>query len=82
MRRVRLEYEQLCDILVRAGTFIRLSSDRRPGSYLARSHPADVARVEDRTFICSNTEDDSGPTNNWLEPSQMKNRLRSLSAAV
>jgi phosphoenolpyruvate carboxykinase (GTP) len=74
------EHEQLCDLLVRAGTFVPLSPDRRPGSYLARSDPGDVARVEDRTFICSKLEEDAGPTNNWAEPSAMKDRLGRLFA--
>ena len=72
------EYEQLCDVLVRAGTFVPLSAQRRPRSYLAISDPSDVARVEDRTFICSTTREDAGPTNNWAEPSEMKFWLREL----
>jgi phosphoenolpyruvate carboxykinase (GTP) len=67
------EYDRLCDLLVEAGTFERLS---RPSSYLARSHPGDVARVEDRTFICSEAERDAGPTNNWREPREMRALLR------
>ena len=72
------EYEQLCDLLVQSGTLVRLSEQRRPQSYWAKSDPADVARVEDRTFICSEKQDDAGPTNNWAGPSEMKQRLNQL----
>ncbi len=72
------EFEALCQGLVDAGTFLELDSDRRPGSYWATTDPSDVARVEDRTFICSEQEGDAGPTNNWMDPAEMRGRLQTL----
>src|SRR5687767_13367412 len=72
------EYEQFAELLVANGTFKRLSDALRPNSFLARSDPADVARVEDRTFICSEQEIDAGPTNNWRDPAEMRATMLGL----
>jgi len=66
------EYQAFCDLMVRAGTLVRLNAQLRPNSFLARSHPSDVARLEERTFICSRTVDEAGPTNHWADPVEMK----------
>ncbi|MDA0289964.1 MAG: phosphoenolpyruvate carboxykinase (GTP) [Actinobacteria bacterium] len=73
------EAQHLIDVMVAQGTMTRLNDDLRPGSYLARSEPTDVARVESRTFICSQDPQDAGPTNNWEDPTAMRETLRGLS---
>lgn len=72
------EYDALCEHLVEAGTFTRLNQELWPGCYYARSSPSDVARVEDRTFICSLSKDAAGPTNNWVQPVEMRRKLKGL----
>jgi len=72
------EYDRLCDLLVKSGTFKRLNPAKRPNSFYCCSHPEDVARSEERTFICSQRQEDAGPTNNWRAPAEMKAKLNGL----
>jgi len=75
------EYDEMCELLVKGGTFTRLNPEKRPNCYLARTHPSDVARVEERTFICAATKEEVGPTNNWAASDEMRATMRFSTAA-
>jgi phosphoenolpyruvate carboxykinase (GTP) len=74
----QMEYDELCNQMVASGTFIRLNEEKRPNSFLCRSDPKDVARMESRTFVCPVNKADAGPTNNWVHPHEMKETLKNL----
>jgi phosphoenolpyruvate carboxykinase (GTP) len=76
----KAEYKTMCDLLVENGTFTKLNENLRPDCFLARSHPSDVARVEDRTYICTEDQAEAGPTNNWAAPGEMKQKMRNMFA--
>ncbi|MDD3661404.1 MAG: phosphoenolpyruvate carboxykinase, partial [Lachnospiraceae bacterium] len=72
------ENQRLLDEMVASGAAVKLNEEKRPGCYLFRSHPSDVARVEDRTFIASKNKEDAGPTNNWVDPDELKATMKEL----